>query len=373
MWSNLKSISDNYQNCKLKSFYVCSNLKHLFLQSLPSVAIVILNWNGKHFLEKFLPSVLATDYDNFSVIVADNASTDDSISFLRRYFPEIRLLLSDTNEGFSRGYNSALKKIKADYYILLNSDIEVTPGWISPVIFLMESDDKIAACQPKILSYKNRDQFEYAGASGGFIDSLGYPFARGRIFETCEVDTGQYNSIEPVFWATGAALFVRANVFNEMNGFDEFFFAHQEEIDLCWRIQRAGYKIYVQPSSVVYHVGGGTLPMGDRKKVFLNFRNNLVMMAKNLPLGESLWKLPVRIFLDMIAAYRSLLETNFSTFISIASAHLHFVKWIFAGKRGRKLPKIKMNNLQGVYHGVIAWKYFADKKETFSEIVFGKK
>ena len=342
------------------------------MHSLPSVAVVILNWNGKHFLEKFLPSVLATNYDNLAVIVADNASTDDSISFLRKNFPAIRLLISDTNEGFSKGYNSALNKITADYYILLNSDVEVTAGWIMPIITLMESDKTIAACQPKILSYNNKKQFEYAGASGGFIDNLGYPFTRGRVFETCEVDIGQYNSAAPVFWATGAALFVRAGVFAEMNGFDEFFFAHQEEIDLCWRMQRAGYRIYVEPTSEVYHVGGGTLPMGDRKKVFLNFRNNLVMMTKNLPLIESLWKIPLRILLDMIAAYRSLVDANFSTFISIASAHMHYIQWLFIGKRGTKLPKIKMNKLPGVYDGSIAWKYFVKSKKTFSEIVFSK-
>lgn len=343
------------------------------MHSLPSVAIVILNWNGKHFLEKFLPSIVATNYDNLAVIVADNASTDDSISFLRKNFPAVRLLISDANEGFSKGYNSALNKVTADYYILLNSDVEVTSGWVMPIITLMESDRAIAACQPKILSYNNKYQFEYAGASGGFIDNFGYPFTRGRIFETCEVDTGQYNSTMPVFWATGAALFVRAAVFQEMKGFDEFFFAHQEEIDLCWRMQRAGYKIYVEPASEVYHIGGGTLPMGDRKKVFLNFRNNLVMMTKNMPLSELLWKIPLRIFLDIIAAYRSLVDANFSTFISIASAHMHYIQWLFIGKRGSKLPKIKMNRLPGVYDGSIAWQYFVKSKKTFSEIVFGKK
>lgn len=348
-------------------------LNKIVLNSLPSVAVVILNWNGKHFLEKFLPSVLASQYDNFSVVVADNASTDDSLSFLRKNYPEVRLLLSDTNEGFSKGYNSALKKIAADYYILLNSDVQVPNNWIMPVILLMESDKKIAACQPKILSFERRDQFEYAGAAGGWIDTLGYPFTRGRIFETCERDKGQYNDNCEIFWATGACLFIRAPVFHEMSGFDEYFFAHQEEIDLCWRMQRAGYKIYAVPSSKVYHVGGGTLPMGDRKKVFLNFRNNLVMMTKNLPIGEVLWKIPLRIFLDMIAAYRALIATNFSTFISIASAHLHYVEWVFTGKRGQKLDKKKLKKFRGVYKGSVAWKYFVNKKETFSEIVFDKK
>ncbi|MEO6220070.1 MAG: glycosyltransferase family 2 protein [Ginsengibacter sp.] len=343
------------------------------MNSLPSVAVVILNWNGKHFLEKFLPSVLASHYDKLSVIVADNASTDDSLSFLRKNFPEVRLLLSDTNEGFSRGYNSALKRVVADYYVLLNSDVKVTPGWITPIISLMESDYKIAACQPKILSFSIKDQFEYAGAAGGWIDTLGYPFTRGRIFETCETDIGQYNTTEEIFWATGASLFIRATVFHQLNGFDEYFFAHQEEIDLCWRMQRAGYKIYAEPPSQVYHVGGGTLPMGDRKKVFLNFRNNLVMMTKNLPLGELLWKIPVRILLDTIAAYRALIDANFSTFISIASAHLYYFEWIFTGRRGKKLSKRSLESLDGVYKGSIAWTYFVNKKKTFSEIVRNKK
>jgi len=343
------------------------------LISSPSVAVVILNWNGKSFLEKFLPSVMESTYKNLNVIVADNASDDDSIDFLKKYYPAVKILLSNTNEGFAKGYNSALKQVSTDYYILLNSDIQVTPGWIEPVISLMESDEKIGACQPKILSFKQRKQFEYAGACGGFIDKLGYPFTRGRIFETCEIDSGQYDNSTQIFWATGAALFVRARVFHELNGFDEFFFAHQEEIDLCWRMQRKGYSIYVVPSSVVYHVGGGTLPMGDRKKVYLNFRNNLVMMTKNLPVLERIWKIPLRIILDIIAAYRSLIDGNFSTFISIASAHLHYAEWVLTGNRGKKLSKIKMKNILPVYDGSIVWQYYIKQKKTFSEIIPFKK
>ncbi len=337
------------------------------------MAVVILNWNGRDLLEKFLPSVLASDYDNLSVIVADNASTDDSIAFLRKNFPEIRLLLSDNNEGFSKGYNSALRRVSADYYVLLNSDVEVTENWISPVISLMESDVSIGACQPKILSFERKDEFEYAGAAGGWLDSLGYPFARGRVFDTCEKDSGQYNSAQKIFWATGAALFVRSSVFHELGGFDEYFFAHQEEIDLCWRMQRAGYKIYSEPASIVYHLGGGTLPMGDRKKTFLNFRNNLVMMSKNLPLSEALWKIPVRIVLDTIAGYRALVDGNFSTFISIANAHFNFLGWVVTGRRGKKLRRVNLKELHGVYSGSVAWRYFLTKEKTFSEIVLGIK
>jgi len=343
------------------------------LISSPSVAVVILNWNGKSFLEKFLPSVMASVFDNLTVIVADNASDDDSIDFLKKNYPGVEILLSNTNEGFAKGYNSALKEVSADYYILLNSDVQVTKDWIEPVISLMESDEKIAACQPKILSFKQRKQFEYAGACGGFIDKLGYPFTRGRIFETCEIDSGQYDNSMQIFWATGAALFVRAKVFHELNGFDEVFFAHQEEIDLCWRMQRKGYSVYVVPSSVVYHVGGGTLPMGDRKKVYLNFRNNLIMMTKNLPVFERTWKIPLRIVLDIIAAYRSLIEGNFSTFISIASAHMHYAEWIFTAKREKKFSKIKMKNIMPVYDGSIVWQYYIKQKKTFSEIIPFKK
>ena len=341
--------------------------------SWPSVAIVILNWNGKHFLERFLPSVVASEYENLKIIIADNASTDDSVSFLQRNYPGVTRLNSVTNQGFAKGYNSALRQVSADYYILLNSDVEVNPYWITPVILLMESDDKIAACQPKILSFQNKKLFEYAGACGGWIDALGYPFTRGRIFDNCETDHGQYDSSMQIFWATGAALFVKSKVFHEINGFDEYFFAHQEEIDLCWRMQRAGYTIYVEPKSKVYHVGGGTLPVGDRKKVYYNFRNNLVMLTKNLPFIETLWKIPLRIFLDAIAAFRALIDGNFSTYISIASAQLGYVEWIFTGRRGKKLPKMKMKNMVPVYHGSIVWQYFRKKKKTFSEIIPGNK
>ncbi|HVZ95890.1 MAG TPA: glycosyltransferase family 2 protein [Chitinophagaceae bacterium] len=343
------------------------------LTHLPSVAIVILNWNGRGFLEKFLPSVKASVYPDFRIIVADNASQDDSVSFLQKSYPDVELILNAANEGFAKGYNAALTKISADYCILLNNDVEVTPGWMEPIITLMEADKTIAACQPKVLSYGQKNQFEYAGACGGFIDTLGYPFTRGRIFDTCEDDHGQYESVRQIFWATGAALFIRTAVFHELNGFDEIFFAHQEEIDLCWRAQRKGYSVYVVPSSVVYHVGGGTLPMNSRRKVFLNFRNNLIMMSKNLSFPEKLWKIPLRILLDGIAAYKYLIGGDFSTFISIASAQLHYAEWLFARKQKDKLPGVKMKNMPAVYNGSIVWQYFVKHRKTFSEIISSKK
>jgi GT2 family glycosyltransferase len=343
------------------------------LDSLPSVAVVILNWNGKHFLEKFLPSVVASDYDNLSVIVADNASTDDSVLFLQKSFPSVRILHNPVNEGFAKGYNSALKQVSADYYVLLNSDVEVTKDWIKPIVSFMESDKAIAACQPKILSYNEKNKFEYAGASGGWIDKYGYPFNRGRVFDFCETDEGQYDDISEIFWATGAALFVRANVFHELNGFDESFFAHQEEIDLCWRMKRAGYKIYVVPSSVVYHVGGGTLPVGNERKVFLNFRNNLAMLAKNLSPSEKIIKISYRIFLDNIAALQALGKKDLKTFRSIQKAHFAFIKWNMRRNKEDGLRKMKLKKLSGVYNGSVVKKFFIEKKRTFSEIIGFKK
>jgi len=343
------------------------------LNQSPSVALVILNWNGKRFLEKFLPSVLKSGYENLVIIVADNASTDDSIEFLKVTYPSVKIIINPENQGFAKGYNTALKQVTADYYILLNSDVEITPGWITPVISLMESDTTIAACQPKILAFENKSQFEYAGASGGWIDKFGYPFNRGRIFDFCETDEGQYNNTSEIFWATGAAMFVRASVYHEQNGFDEYFFAHQEEIDLCWRMQRAGYKIFVVPDSVVYHLGGGTLPAGNKRKVFLNFRNNLVMLSKNLPFREKIWKIPFRISLDNIAAFQALIKGDFITFKAIQRAHFYFLNWIFLRKKQIDLPKKYLANLHGTYNGSIVWQYFIKKRKTFSEILQLKK
>lgn len=335
----------------------------------PSVAIVILNWNGQSFLEKFLPSVTGSSYANKTVIVADNASTDGSVAYLQAQWPQVRIIQNTVNEGFAKGYNTALKQVQSDYYVLLNSDVEVTPGWIEPVIALMESDPAIAACQPKLRAYHQPTQFEYAGASGGWIDGLGYPFSRGRIFDICETDRGQYDDAAPCFWASGAALFVRSGVYHQLGGLDAYFFAHQEEIDFCWRLQRAGYRVYVQPQSVVYHMGGGTLPMGNTRKVYLNFRNNLIMLAKNLPWSSLWWKLPFRIALDAIAAWKGLLGGNRGGFMAIAKAHWGFMAWLWSGKRtaGPTLPRKKIAH--GVYKGSIVWQYFIKKKQRFFEII----
>ena len=313
--------------------------------------------------------MLASTYPNTSVIVADNASTDGSMELVKSSFPSVKCLYNLTNEGFAGGYNWALKHVNADYYVLLNSDVEVTPGWIEPIISLMETDPKIAACQPKLLSYHQPQLFEYAGAAGGWIDSLGYPFSRGRVFDVCEPDEGQYNDPEPVFRASGAAMFVRASVYHEMGGLDDSFFAHQEEIDLCWRMQLAGYKIMSCPASVVYHVGGGTLPRGGRK-VFLNFRNNLWMLSKNLPFAEKLWKLPLRFGLDAISAWKGLLTGDQAFFTAIMKAHIAVVgSWLTGKSEKHKLTKKPMKTLQGVYSGAIVWQYFINKRTRFQEII----
>lgn len=339
---------------------------------LPKVAVVILNWNGRKYLEQFLPALLASTYPNKKIIVADNASTDDSVAFIKEHFPTVELLFNSSNEGFAKGYNSALKRVESDYYVLLNSDVEVTKHWIEPVITLMESDVTIAACQPKIRSYAMGHMFEYAGACGGWIDSLGYPFARGRVFDLVENDVGQYDDVQPCFWASGAALFVKAKIYQQLGGLDEYFFAHQEEIDFCWRLQLAGYKIYVQPQSVVYHIGGGTLPKENTQKVFLNFRNNLVMLAKNLSFKQSLWKIPARICLDIIAALKGLVGGSGGYFVAIFKAHIYFLKWLIIDRRQSLKPATKKRTLYGVYKGSVIWQHFVKKKNRFYQIVYGK-
>jgi GT2 family glycosyltransferase len=337
--------------------------------SFPKVAVVILNWNGKKFLQQFLPSVLSSTYSRYEVIVADNGSSDDSVVFMQTNYPAIRLIRFDKNLGFAKGYNEALKLIESDYYALLNSDAETEPGWLQPMVHLLESDASIAACQSKLLLYADKKMFEYSGAAGGWLDKYGYPFAKGRIFDVTEEDHGQYDQTEPIFWASGAALFIRAKVFHEMQGFDEYFFAHQEEIDLCWRIQLAGYKIYSCPASVVYHVGGGTLPKGNSKKTYLNFRNNKIMLSKNLPFSKKILVIPVRNLLDAISAWKGLLSGDGGYFIAIIKAHLAFIKWWLFYKKISVFPKDKKKPLLGYLQKNIIWQHFAKGKKTFSEIV----
>ena len=290
------------------------------------LAIVILNWNGKKFLEKFLPSLVARTPQWAEIIVADNASTDDSLPFMEENYPSIRIIRNDRNYGFASGYNVALAQVEAEYYCLLNSDIEVAEGWVEPVIELLDSEETIAAVQPKILSFSEQDRFEYAGACGGFIDKYGYPFCRGRVFGTLEKDHGQYDSRTDIFWATGAALFVRSSVYRTLGGLDDDFFAHMEEIDLCWRIRNHGYRIVAEPKSVVFHVGGGTLPKNNAFKTFLNFRNNHYLLLKNLPAKRLFPTFLMRLILDNVAAFSFLLQGNGKDFTAVYKAHFEILK-----------------------------------------------
>ena len=345
---------------------VCCPLTFIIFASMKKVAIVILNYNGKKFLEKFLPIVIENNSDFAEIIVADNKSTDDSVDFMKQNFPNIRLIVNDFNGGFATGYNVALRQVEADYYVLLNSDIEVTPNWIDPVIELMESDENIAACQPKILSYHDKTKFEYAGAAGGFIDKYGYPFCRGRMFQDLETDQGQYDDVKEIFWATGACMFVRASLYHELGGLDDDFFAHMEEIDLCWRLKNAGYKIMYCPDSKIYHIGGGTLPKSSARKTYLNFRNNLSLLLKNLPKGKVFGTIFYRFFLDWIAAVKFLFDGSFADFFAVTRAHASFLRQIPALRKKRK--KLAHNKVSQVYQKNIVFKYFLEKNRLYSDL-----
>lgn len=288
-----------------------------------TTAIAILNWNGKHWLEKFLPTVTEHS-EGAQVYLIDNASTDDSVAFVEKYFPTVKVIKNKTNSGFAQGYNEGLASVKEDIYCLLNSDVEVTENWLLPIITLFENRPDIAAIQPKILSYHNRSLFEFAGAGGGLIDNLGYPYCRGRIFDSLEEDLGQYNDETEIFWASGCALFIRREDFLDMGGFDERFFAHQEEIDLCWRLKNKGRKIYYCGTSTVYHVGGGTLNKQSAQKTYLNIRNNLSMLLKNLPVSVLLWLIPLRLILDGIAGLYFGWKNGLPHLWAVVKAHFSF-------------------------------------------------
>ena len=336
---------------------------------MKKVAIVILNWNGEKMLKEYLPSVLRYSRDEATVYVADNASTDDSLSLLRQHFPEVKLIVLDKNWGFAEGYNKALRQIEAEYYLLLNSDIEVTHHWMTPMIEYLDSHPDVAACQPKLLSMYDKDCFEYAGASGGFLDFYGYPFCRGRIFDTVEEDNGQYDNLTDVLWASGAALMVRSRDYWDVDGLDGRFFAHNEEIDLCWRLRIKGRRIVCVPESYVYHVGGGTLPKGNPMKTFLNFRNNLTMLYKCLPEEDLKKVMRWRWWLDYLAAWEMLvLKRNVGDFKAIYRARKAFMLWrkdfetdrqrIQASRVERRVPERKAFSL--------LWQYYVKGRKTFS-------
>lgn len=346
---------------------------------MSKVAIVILNWNGKHFLEKFLPAIQATNFPDFRIVVADNASSDDSVNFINNFYPNIQLILFKENYGFAKGYNEALKQVDSEYSVIINSDVEVTNEWLNPIVKLMDEDKNIAACQPKVRAYNKRTHFEYAAASGGFIDVYGYPFCRGRIFNVEEEDTCQYDDVAEVFWASGACLIVRSEIYKKIGGFDDYFFAHMEEIDLCWRIKKAGYKIMVCPQSLVYHVGGGALPYKNPRKTYLNFRNGLILLQKNLTLFKIFWIIPVRLILDHIAAYKALFSDNAPDYFAIVKAHFHFITnqlmWIRKRREANRFIKLcsvdkRKPNLYGVYKNSLVVDFFIKGKTKFSELKF---
>jgi len=304
------------------------------------IAVVVLNWNGRKLLETFLPSIIKFS-NEATIFVADNASTDDSIAFLKINFPMVRIIQNDKNYGFAKGYNEALKNIDAEIYALVNSDIEVTENWLQPIIETFRKEPKTAIIQPKILDFKDKDKFEYAGAAGGFLDQFGYPFCRGRIFDTLERDNHQYDDNCEIFWASGACFFIKKNVFDELNGFDEDFFAHQEEIDLCWRTFNKNHIIKYISSSVVYHLGGATLAQGNPQKTYLNFRNSLLMLTKNVPLSSLFPVLFIRMILDGIACFQFLVKGKFQHFFAVLRAHFSFYIMFLKTFKKREINQFK--------------------------------
>ncbi len=334
------------------------------------LAVVILNYNGIDHLQRFLPSVVAHSPTD-SVWVIDNCSTDNSIEFIKSQYPTVKIIELNENGGYSRGYNQGLAQITAEYYVLLNSDVEVTENWWQPIVELMDSDNLIAAAQPKVLDYFKKDHFEYAGAGGGFIDTLGYPFCRGRLFLTLEEDFGQYDDVHRVFWASGACLFIRASAYWENGGLDEDFFAHMEEIDLCWRLNNAGLKVMYHGQSKVYHVGGGTLNKSNPRKTFLNFRNGLSLIYKNYKRWELVVKLPIRITLDVIASIKFMLFDSFADGIAVFKAHLNFIKQLplnYKKRRGIK-KRVVGGAAPPIFSKSIVYHYFVRGVRRFQELI----
>lgn len=338
---------------------------------MAKIAIVILNWNGQKMLAKYLPNVLEYSRQDAEIWVADNCSSDESMHLLETQFPQVKTIVLKQNFGFAEGYNRALSQIEADYYVLLNSDVEVCHHWLTPLIEFMDSHPQVAACQPKLLSEQDKDSFEYAGACGGFIDKYGYPFCRGRIFDTVEEDNGQYDYQQEIFWATGACMMVRADDYWDVGGLDDRFFAHNEEIDLCWRLRLQGKKIYCIPESEVFHVGGGTLPKSNPMKTYLNFRNNLTMLYKNLSDSDLNHVMRVRWFLDYLAAFETLiLKHNWGDFKAIYKARKAFKVWRkdFERDRYEIQTSRKTEKFVGCYEGSILWQYYAKGKKTFKDL-----
>ena len=328
------------------------------------VAVVILNYNGVAHLKQFLSSVIQYS-QNAEIWLADNASTDNSVAYVKEAFPNINLLEMTKNKGYAGGYGEALKQVEAEYYVLLNSDVEVTQNWIEPIINLMDADDSVAACQPKIKSFSDKNSFEYAGASGGFIDKYGYPFCRGRIFDSLEKDEGQYDNAIEIFWATGACLFVRSKAYNEVGGLDADFFAHMEEIDLCWRLKNSGHKIMCEPKSTVYHVGGATLKKSNPYKTYLNFRNSLFTIVKNHPSKGLFHVIAVRLLLDGVAGVKFMLTGEIKNTIAIIKAHFSFYS-SFSRMMNKRNKNIKYPSK--IYQSSIVLQYYIDRVKKYTKL-----
>lgn len=338
---------------------------------MSKVAIVILNWNGSAMLQKFLPTLIEhSTMDGVELIVADNNSADDSLRVMKENFSQIRTIVLDDNYGFAGGYNKALQQVEAEYYLLLNSDIEVTDGWLEPMLEYMDAHSEVAACQPKLIDYKDSEKFEYAGAAGGYMDRWGYMYCRGRVFDTVEKDNGQYDSVASLFWATGACLLVRSADYWAVGGLDDKFFAHQEEIDLCWRLRSRNRGIVAVPQSKVLHVGGATLNSSNPYKTFLNFRNNLLLLYKNLPEKELKKVLFVRFWLDMVAALMFLLKLNAGDFKAVLKARRAFRKMRpeFAEKRAENMSKTVLEHIPERSGFLLVWQYHLLRKRTFTEL-----
>lgn len=332
------------------------------------IAVVILNWNGKAHLESYLPSVVKHS-QSARIILADNASTDDSVDFVRKNYPGIEIIINKSNGGFAKGYNDALAEIKADWYVLLNSDVEVSENWINTIAQFIDQNPKIAAVQPKILSWKDKSKFEHAGAAGGFVDKDLYPFCRGRIFSNAEEDHGQYNDAKQIFWATGACMFVKADLFHQAGGFDSDFFAHMEEIDLCWRLQSMGYEIWCVPTSTVYHLGGGTLDYMSPRKTFLNFRNNLFMIHKNYR-GNLFFKMIWRLKLDGIAGAKFLFGGQFKHFWVVIKAHFAYYGALGSLNKKRKAVKLLGSQpVRTIHNKSVIFAYYLKGKKTYSDFI----
>jgi GT2 family glycosyltransferase len=328
-------------------------------------AIIILNWNGQKLLEQFLPSVVNFSSELAEIYIADNASTDTSIKYVKKFYPSIKIIENTTNEGYAKGYNDALADVEADIYCLLNSDVEVTKDWLKPVLEVFEKEEKTAIIQPKLLDFKDKTKFEYAGGAGGFLDIYGYPYCRGRVFNDLETDNGQFNDVSDIFWASGACLFIRSKIYHQLDGLDEDYFAHQEEIDLCWRTQNIGYKVKYVGTSTVFHVGGATLQETNPHKTYLNFRNSLLNVVKNVPKKWFLFVVFSRLILDGIAGIKFLIELRPVHTFAILRAHINFYKnfFKFLAKR-KKLQKKQDYNL----HTSIVWQYFILGRKKFKDL-----